>query len=247
MKARPTRPSLSTLLSVSGLIVGVIALAQNVPRFVREVAPVVLLASLLGVVWALLDWALTPNKTKPSAYRTLQRWAPRMKKPSFALALIAAIWVVPEVRSWYVPPRPILVLADSLRLNEELRAFQLHVANKGAAGLIDISILRLQGGEQRHDDFIPLKLGSVPLSRQEPLNIPLLFVDRKEDVLKVPGNGLLRYMKIHSTAGDILPASLCVRVAVINVDIFEERAFRLIPDKNQPNLYRSELTSRSCQ
>jgi hypothetical protein len=55
-------------------------------------------------------------------------------------------------------------------------------------------------------------------------------------------------MRIHSTTtGDILPASLCVRVAVINVDIFQERAFRLIPDKNQPNFYRSELTSRSCQ
>jgi hypothetical protein len=214
---------------------------------VREAAPIALVASILGLFWEFSGYVLRGRKDKPPTWPLIEHGLPRIRKALFGCALVGALFVSPYVRSWYIAPRPFLKVADPVRFNDETKLFTLVVSNAGAPAVISIAILRLTGGEQLHTDFLPLNLGSILLA-QTPMIIPLAFFDAKDDVLKIPGNGQLRYLGIHAAhTGDILPAALCVRISVVGMhEMIEDRAFEFVPDPHKSPPYRVEMQSRSC-
>jgi len=74
----------------------------------------------------------------------------------------------------------------------------------------------------------------------------LIFVDKdaRPPILWV-NPGRRRHMAIYSSRkkGEVLPASLCVRISAIGADASEERAFELVPDRTQAVLYRLSFSA----
>jgi len=147
-------------------------------------------------------------------------------------------------------PVPALKIGESLDLEKEEKVFRLAIANEGDPITVDMTIVWLKGGEQVHDQFMPMKLGTVFVSRKDaPVMMRVIFIDKeaRPPILWV-NPGRPRHMAIYSSSekGEVIPASFCVRISAIGADASEERAFELVPDRTQAVLYRPKFLGRSC-
>jgi hypothetical protein len=168
----------------------------------------------------------------------------------FAVALAVLGVATVSVQTWQGVKFPVLKVAEALNVQEEEKSFRLPVANEGDAVNLDFTIVWLKGGEQVHDDLMPMKLGQVYVSRKDgPVMVRLIFVnkDARPPILSVNAPRP-RDMVIYSSRkkDEILPASFCVRVSAVGADAVEERAFQLVPDRSKAVLYRPEFLGRSC-
>jgi hypothetical protein len=147
-------------------------------------------------------------------------------------------------------PVPVLKVAESLDLEKEEKVFRLPITNEGDPISVDMAIVWLKGGEQVHDKFMPMKLGTVFVSRKDaPVMMRVIFVDKnaRPPILWV-NPARPRHMAIYSSnkRRQVLPASFCVRISAIGADASEDRAFQLVPDRTQAVLYRPTFLGRSC-
>jgi hypothetical protein len=207
-------------------------------------------SGLLFVISAIICFVLTAKKQAKT--RQQKRWRGiQIAGTCILLALLVlsplALAPVAVRRMFGAADGPALRVASVLEPDDEHRVFRLSVWNDGSGlGIAEASLAWLKGGTQTHEAIMPLKLSGIHLSRGEQGKIAIVWVDRKADVLMVGNSSYLRHLTIHSANGDINPASFCVRVIFLGTDVFQERTFRLVPDKNESLLYRAEMVAPSC-
>jgi len=232
---------LSGALAVAALGITLVGFRETIPILLGEL--VFVISGIICLVLTVKKQAKTPRQKR---WRRIQIAGACILT---ALLVLSPLALAPAAvrRMFGGVDGPALRVASALEPDNEHRVFRLSVWNEGGGlGIAEASLAWLKGGEQTHDAIMPLKLGVIHLSRREQGKMGIVLVDQKADVLMVGNSSYLRHLKIHSAKGDIIPASFCVRVIFLGTDVFHERTFRLIPDKNASLLYRAELVAPSC-
>ncbi len=232
----------NTLSLIATILFGALGMAPFAPLPIRLLCAFSAAFALVYLVGSLAEQWRVRRKAKSSRWSFIDRH--EGKVPWIARSAIIAVLLVarPTIMSWYVPTAPRLNVSDSLEIHEEPKAFRLVVTSDTEA-LIDVSIERLIGGLQQHDAELPLRLGVTRLTPNTPLRIPVVAVNQSLGVLIVGG---VRHLMIYDSMR-VIPAELCIKVAIIGRDVVAERRIRLVPDlNNRTMLYRSEPAGHSC-
>lgn len=234
---------MGTALSlIATILFGALGLAPFAPLEIRLLSALLAAMALIYLVGSCVDHWGRRRKAKPVTWPFIDRHEHRLKLIARVATAVALIAAAPQILSWYIPPTPTLAVATTLEIHSEQDAFKLPVKNGELPVLIDVAILRLVGGTQPQAPELPLKLGLIALSRNEPIRLTLVSVNKRDHVLVIGR----RHVPIYRDGGPA-PVAFCVRLAITGSDLAVDRFFRLIPDpSNAGMLYRAELVGQSC-
>ena len=197
-------------------------------------------AALTYLVGSLAEQWRVRRKRKGDTWSFLDRHEGKVPSLARIATLIALAVASPIIWSWYVPRVPTLTVASSLEIHEEPRRFRIVVESDTEAA-ISITVEKLVGGTQKHDDEMPIGLGMVLLHAHRPLRIPLVTVSREVLIVGT------RHVTIADQQGNIIPAEFCIRMTMIGSSVVVDRRFKLIPAPADDRIrYRPEFAGQSC-